>query len=142
MFGYINFNEIENFGLSKSYVKIAIGRFNSQNSYSWDNIKDPKDKRKVLIKYDSIPETTIRKYKMPETYDDFLNYKYLQDLEAKELKAIKKIQIVSEREELESTRLFAEINNLLEIGFKEHIHTYTTKITYTINPALILRYFH
>ena len=131
MFGYINFNEIENFGLSKSYVKIAIGRFNSQNSYSWDNIKDPKDKRKVLIKYDSIPETTIRKYKMPETYDDFLNYKYLQDLEAKELKAIKKIQIVSEREELESTRLFAEINNLLEIGFKEHIHTYTTKITYT-----------
>ena len=71
MYGYISINEIEFFGVKKNYIWKALHVFNNGKSYSWENFKNPKDKRKVLIKYDTIPETTKRKYGMPETFEDY-----------------------------------------------------------------------
>ena len=71
MEGYITLSDIEYFGVRKNYIWNALHLFKSGKSHSWENMKDPKDRRKVLIKYDTIPETTKRKYGMPETFEDY-----------------------------------------------------------------------
>lgn len=131
MKGYIFKKELEVFSISSNYIKLALFNYNAGKSHSWENMKDPKDRRKVLIKYDTIPETTKRKYGMPETFED---YEYFlirktakENLERKE----KEIVVNNEKQKMENSHLFAKIHSILEDGFKNHLHHYRSKLTYS-----------
>ncbi len=65
-FDYIIIGDLRIFKIPLITIKKGLQRNRDTSSIHWEHYKDPKDKRKVLIKYDSIPETTKRKYKMPD----------------------------------------------------------------------------
>jgi transposase InsO family protein len=53
------------FGIPTESIKTSTKRYRQGKSHSWANQKDPKDRRKVLIDIDSIPEATRKKYNIP-----------------------------------------------------------------------------
>ncbi|WP_134345748.1 hypothetical protein, partial [Flavobacterium psychrophilum] len=62
---YITFEELLNYRISPSYLKLALNLYRQKKSRSWANKKDIHDKRKVLIDLDTIPEATRKKYGVP-----------------------------------------------------------------------------
>lgn len=62
---YISQNEILEFGVPEKTIFNSTLRYRQGKSHSWANQKDPKDRRKVLIDIDSIPEPTRKKYNIP-----------------------------------------------------------------------------
>jgi transposase InsO family protein len=65
----LEFKEILRFGISENYLKVCLSRFRNNKSKSWQNFKDPLDKRKVLINIDTIPESTRLKYNIPSAQE-------------------------------------------------------------------------
>lgn len=65
----LEFKEILKYGISENYLKVCLSRFRNNKSKSWQNFKDPLDKRKVLINIDTIPENTRLKYNIPSAQE-------------------------------------------------------------------------
>lgn len=131
MNGYITTIELLDYGLSAGYIRLAVSRKN----YSWISVKDPNNKRKVLIQYDSIPLQTIVKYKMPLTYEEFCVSRKLQEIREKnqrELELQERLKVIkSGKEEMEQSYYYEPVLHLLEDGFKEHLHRYKTRLSFT-----------
>lgn len=53
------------YNVSEKTLEAGCLRYRQGKSHSWKNKKDPKDRRKVLIELDSIPEATRLKYNIP-----------------------------------------------------------------------------
>lgn len=63
---YIEQSILENiFRVPFQTIRTSTKRFRQNQTQSWSNKKDPKDKRKVLIDIDTIPEPTRKKYNIP-----------------------------------------------------------------------------
>lgn len=56
---------IVDYKVSEKTLENGCLRYRQGKSKSWQNFKDPLDKRKVLINIDSIPEPTRKKYNIP-----------------------------------------------------------------------------
>ena len=78
---YVSFETIVDFGVSAHYLKNALKNYRQGNTTSWANKKDPKDKRKVLIDIDSIPEPTRKKRNIP-TGKEYFEQKRVQEFTA------------------------------------------------------------
>lgn len=132
MVGYVYLNDVELYGVTKNYIWKALHNYTSGKSMSWANIKDPKDKRKVLIQYDSIPLTTIEKYKMPQTYEEFCAVRQLQEIREKnqrEQELQQRLTVIkSGKEEMENSWLYNPVLEVLEHGYKEYLHKYKTRL--------------
>lgn len=74
---WITVSELVEYGVSDSYLKIALRRNRDGETSSWHNIPDPEDNRKKLIQYATIPATTIDKYNMPD--EEYLIGEYNRD---------------------------------------------------------------
>ncbi|QTE22392.1 DDE-type integrase/transposase/recombinase [Polaribacter cellanae] len=74
MIGFVPYKEILSYGISVNTLKNGLFNFRKGKSPSWENIKDAKDKRKILINLDTIPKGTRTKYNIPTSED----YKKLQ----------------------------------------------------------------
>lgn len=61
---WLTFDQLALLGVQEQYIRVALKR-NRDGASSWNHKKDPNDKRKVLIDYDSIPDSTITKYSIP-----------------------------------------------------------------------------
>jgi hypothetical protein len=61
---YIQVSELLQYGISEGVIKESMNRAR-KGSGSWFNIPDPKDARKKLIQFDTIPSTTILRYNIP-----------------------------------------------------------------------------
>ncbi len=86
---FVSFETLVGYGVSEKYLKNAIKNYRQSKSLSWANIKDPKDKRRVLIDLDSIPEGTRKKYGIPTSveYTEFQRIEQHKQLQKeKELK--------------------------------------------------------
>lgn len=131
MAGFIGVPQLMKFGISQNYIWVALHNYNSGKSHSWENVKDPKDQRKVLVKYDSIPETTKRKYRMPATYEAYEFHIFMKTAKAKMERENKKVEVLDERGKMEKSHLFKIIHNILEDGFKVNVLRYKNKLTYS-----------
>ncbi|MFD2787972.1 hypothetical protein [Hymenobacter rubripertinctus] len=72
--------------MSENTLWSGCKRFNAGGSKSWANIKDPLDGRCVLVDYDTIPSTSVRKYDLPTKAELLKQMKAAdQELKAAEL---------------------------------------------------------
>ncbi len=62
---YVCFEILISFGLDSNTIYSGCKRFRQGKTKSWENKKDPNDKRKVLINLDTIPDGTRKKYNIP-----------------------------------------------------------------------------
>ena len=62
---YLDFADLQAYGLSGKYIKVACSRYRLEGGKSWQNIPHPDDARKVLVLYTSLPDTTKGKYGIP-----------------------------------------------------------------------------
>lgn len=62
---YLDFADLQAYGLPSDNIKTGCKRFNYGESTSWANIPHPSDGRKVLVQYSTIPNTTKGKYGIP-----------------------------------------------------------------------------
>lgn len=129
--GFIGVNTLLKFGITQDYLKIAVSRFNNTNTGSWENIKDPKDQRKVLIKYDTIPATTKRKYNMPEDFEDLQHGLYMMEVRKRAVRNEKKLKKLDEKGQMEKSPMFKRINDALEKDWKKHYKHYESKLNYS-----------
>lgn len=62
---FVEYQEILSFGVPEDTIKQGLSRSKRTTGSSWCSIADPEDGRKRLIRYSSIPATTIKKYDIP-----------------------------------------------------------------------------
>jgi len=78
MKGFITHSDLlEYFKVPNNAIKNGTYRNRKGKTQSWENIKDPNDKRCVWIKIDTIPNGTIKKYGIYELNYDWDNDVYL-----------------------------------------------------------------
>src|SRR5690606_3712030 len=80
MTGFITFQEILDFGLSRQYLKVACHRFRENKSTSWRNYKFF---GQVQIEINTIPTETREKYGIPDAKGWELLKKYRKEQEKK-----------------------------------------------------------
>lgn len=102
-YSYVSFKEVASFGVDVGYLKKATNSYRQGKSKSWANIKDPNDKRKVLIDLETIPEPTRQKYNIPTGIEYF---------EQQELKA--KIAEQEQKERKNELQASAEKRSLVD----------------------------
>lgn len=76
----LSFDDIVNYGITKSYVGKATYLYRQGKSKSWKNFKDLRDKRKIWIDVDTIPEPTRQKYNIP-TAEEYFEQRRLAEQE-------------------------------------------------------------
>jgi hypothetical protein len=62
---YVEYPDLLSFGVPEDTIKQGLSRSKRRNGSSWYSIADPEDARKRLIRYSSIPKSTIKKYDIP-----------------------------------------------------------------------------
>ena len=124
-YNLIPFDELLNYGVSDMYVKTALKNYRQGKSHSWANQKDPKDRRKVLIDIDSIPESTRKKYNIP-TGKEYFEQKQQEAYKAEQ----ERIQRDNEmRVNAEKSALYNAYHN----DYFQFLDLYEKKYSYSID---------
>lgn len=118
-----------NFGVPTESIKTSTKRYRQGKSQSWANIKDPNDKRRVLIDIDTIPEPTRKKYNIP-TGREYHKQKELQrqaeqeaELHEQKLQAE---QFKKDRLNIEKSALYNAYNN----DFMQYLQEYKDRYSH------------
>lgn len=126
MIGFVSFEElVEDYGLPEINIKMGMLRYRQGKTKKWENIKSPHDSRMRLIKLDSIPEPTRKKYNLP-TEKEYITQIQINQHELKE--AEKRLEYEYRIQELRHAynnnykKLFENHSNpkLPEIYAREH----------------------
>lgn len=105
-------------------IKTGTKRNRKNKTQSWVNKKDPKDKRKVLIDIDSIPEATRKKYNIP-TGKEYFEKKEIENYTATQ----ERIQLEKDlRNSTEKSALYDAYNN----DYLPYVSLYKERYSYRL----------
>ena len=124
---FISIGQIVFFGIKDNTIRTGLKNYRSGKSRSWENEKDPCDGRRVLINYNTIPKTTIKKYNMPENYEAYVKFIDEKEKAEKQAKKRAELELLASKTEYEilcENPLFNRLANALESGFVKHVARY------------------
>jgi hypothetical protein len=122
---YISYAELVQYGVSENTIRRGCYRaqknlsLNVPNGNNWQNLPDPTDRRRVLIRLDSIPARTRTKYNIPTAE------------EAREQLAAQRHEAEQQRQALHEHEREAAITQAVQEGYLSWMPLYTQPHRYT-----------